>query len=67
MPTGRYDAECIEVQKKTWARATILIVLDGVKGSGFSLVENTQAARIPPTELVRILRELANELEDRFT
>jgi len=48
---GKYDAEATAIREQTKARAVALIVVDGIKGSGFSIqVESPADAR--PTKAI---------------
>lgn len=63
MGAGKYDAECEAAREATSALVTLLIVLDGKRGSGFSLtalagVQNTAIEKVP-----QLLRTVANQVE----
>lgn len=57
---GKYDAECVKALVDTGGHSVVLIVLDGVHGSGFSV-----ASKDPLTErkLPELLRQLADVIE----
>jgi len=44
---GKYNEECTKVRESTGADSTILIVTNGIKGSGF-------AVQATPADLVRL-------------
>ena len=57
---GKYDDECTALLKKTGATITIVIVVDGEKGSGFSVSSTSYflLANIPS-----ILRNVADQIK----
>jgi hypothetical protein len=57
---GKYDDLTTLVREATSARAVILIVTEGNKGSGFS-VQTTDMAIV--RRLPQVLREMADEIE----
>jgi hypothetical protein len=56
---GRYDDECSAVRLATDAEGAIVIVIDGKKGSGFS-VQTSEALAL---NLPQLLRRLADIIE----
>ncbi len=58
---GKYDELCTKVREETHALAALLIVIDGVKGSGFSM--QTGDLRVL-TGLPGILRDTACQIEE---
>lgn len=56
---GKYDEETTLVMDRVKARAVILIVFGGAKGSGFSV----QATEPTMVELPAMLRGIADEME----
>lgn len=57
---GKYDDLCTEARVKADAKAALLIIVGGRKGSGFS-------AQMPPEALYsvpKMLREVAQQIED---
>lgn len=57
---GKYGDEATEIMKKTKARTVLLIVENGNKGSGFSVITRDHSVRfLIPT----ILRHMADEIE----
>jgi hypothetical protein len=57
---GKYDHECEFLLKLLQARAIILAVVDGNRGSGFEVSTNDQKfERVLPA----LLREMADEIE----
>src|SRR3954471_8087554 len=60
---GKYDGLCGLVRRKAKALAAVVIVLDGTKGSGFS-VQVLEGAHIGVIEgLPELLRQMADEIE----
>jgi len=64
MPThtdGRYDAEAAQLFALTHARASVVVVIDGAKGNGFSI---TMADPDPEllTVLAGVLADVAGKL-----
>lgn len=59
MGPGKYDAEAMLVHERTKAHATIVIVIGGEKGPGFSVV----ADELTVMSLPAILRSMANQLD----
>jgi hypothetical protein len=59
---GKYDEECTSVRETTGAEGVILIVIDGLKGSGFSM----QASLDITLRLPAVLRRVANSIETDF-
>lgn len=57
---GRYDPECLAILDKTQAVGVILVVIQGNKGSGFSLncLDADVIMKLPQT-----LRMMADEIE----
>jgi hypothetical protein len=62
MPTGpgKYDKWCLDVLLEVQADATVLIVLNGVLGSGFSV---NATSPVLTKRLPDMLRMVANEIE----
>ena len=58
---GKYDHLCTYVRMKSKAPGARVIVLGGTKGSGFSV--QVDASRLASTDLVAILRDMANQIE----
>jgi len=59
---GKYDDEAQRIFDKTLAKAVILIVLDGDKGSGMSVkADYTTSAMVP-----NILRHTADVIEEEL-
>lgn len=56
---GKYDGEATLVRIRTNATAVIIVVVDGNKGSGFSIQAPLEFTR----ELPQILRGLASDVE----
>lgn len=56
---GKYDAAATAAREATAARGVILIIIDGNKGSGFSV----QAEFGVHAKLPQLLRHLADEIE----
>jgi hypothetical protein len=60
---GKYDEIGMEVLKQTGAKGIIVMVMDGNKGSGFSVIGEPGAIEIFP----QVLREMANAIEADLT
>ena len=60
---GKYDDVCTVVRETTEARVVVMIVLDGNKGSGFS-VQSTQGD--VTTRLPGLLRLTAQMIEGKY-
>jgi hypothetical protein len=58
---GKYDEECTYVREATNADAVIVIVLGGLKGSGFSVQTTTPALT---KRLPEVLRYIANGIDE---
>jgi hypothetical protein len=56
---GKYDDECSFVRIETHAAGVLLLIIDGDKGSGFSV----QAPLLVQVALPALLRELADNIE----
>lgn len=56
---GKYDDECTLVREATCADAVIMMIVGGVRGSGFS-VQAVEA--VDGFELARILETMATEI-----
>lgn len=61
MGPGKYDAVCSEVREGTKAKAVLLMVIAGDKGSGFS-VQTADLAVL--AALPAILRDTAKQIEE---
>lgn len=57
---GKYDALCTYVRVQSRAQAAIVMVINGNKGSGFSVQSEIP---VPPAMLADMLREMANDIE----
>ena len=57
---GVYDDELTEVREKVKAHGAVLVIFDGVKGSGFSAHLSLGLTLALPT----ILRSIAKQIED---
>ena len=62
---GKYDKECETALDATRAQAVLLIVLDGVKGSGFSMTIDVSRG-FPLFDVPRILRDTAADIEASY-
>lgn len=60
---GKYDDLCTHVREATGADAVVLIVLNGSKGSGFSV----QVIAGTPLELPKLLEQVAAAMRDPAT
>lgn len=56
---GIYDHECEVARKATGADTTVLIIVGGMKGSGFSIQSNPGFLN----RLPGLLRQMANDIE----
>jgi hypothetical protein len=61
MGPGKYDETCTMARLDTEAVAVALIVINGRLGSGFSVQGNVG---MPPEVLVKLLRQVADEIEN---
>jgi hypothetical protein len=59
---GKYDEECTRARVATGAVGVVLIVIEGKRGSGFS-VQVHDVADLQPGVLANMLRTVADELE----
>lgn len=57
---GKYDAECVFVRAATGATTAFVIVVGGVRGTGFSM-STTDTRHLPM--LAGVLRDVANQIE----
>jgi hypothetical protein len=58
---GKYDAWCTEVRQETNAGAVLLIVLDGVHGSGFSCQADLATTLTLPELLERVAADIRRD------
>lgn len=56
---GKYDEHCTRIREETGARAVIVIVIDGSKGSGFSMQEQASSCRV---DVASVLQRAADEI-----
>lgn len=57
---GKYDVFCSQVRQDAYAEAVILIVMNGVLGSGFSVQAPQRMSEMIP----QMLRNVAQQIED---
>jgi hypothetical protein len=57
---GKYDKECTECMIKTGAQATVLMVVDGDRGSGFSVTTSNPETLFG---LAMALRAVAKQID----
>lgn len=57
---GKYDDICTVVRVTTQAEAVIMLVINGSRGSGFSVQMHSRA--MEPTELARLLESTAEQI-----
>ena len=57
---GKYDRYCTEVRVRTGAEAVVLIILNGDRGSGFSV--QAQGQELPPAALADLLQRVIDQL-----
>lgn len=60
-PLGKYGAEAHEVADRTKAKGLVLLIIDGDRGSGFTIVDVT-GGRITK-EMPSVLRLAADDLD----
>jgi len=60
----KYDTLCTDARVAAEAQAAILIILGGNLGSGFCVQIADPELRLPPTELARLLRTVAETIEN---
>jgi hypothetical protein len=58
---GKYDDLCTYVREQTQASAVVVIVVDGKKGSGFSVQAHAPMTLVLPEMLEQIARDLRGE------
>lgn len=65
MRRRKYDELCLEVLNKSGGQAAVVIVVDGVRGSGVSIKEDFSVAggEYHVKRLPDLLRWVANEIE----
>ena len=56
---GKYDAFCTLVRESTKARGVALMIMDGIKGSGFSIQGDIELT----LGLAQLLRHMADQIE----
>jgi len=62
---GKYDDECTAVREQTRAAAVLLCIVNGIKGSGFSLQTLGNPAGMELlADLPEVLRNLAKQIEE---
>lgn len=61
---GKYDDLCTEAAKKTDAKGVIMIVLDGEKGSGFSIHATFEILIKLPELLENVAKQIRDDLEN---
>lgn len=57
---GKYEPECTQAMQASNAAACVLIILDGDRGSGFSI---SARVNVPPSTIASLLRQVATELD----
>lgn len=68
-PGGRYDKECELITASVSSDATVLIVLGGTRGSGFSMTINAQkvnplrAMRVVSDALEHVARQIRGDIQ----
>lgn len=60
---GKYDEVCTAARLATLADAVVLIVIDGDKGSGFSVQSVTTRSVAITARLPALLRSVADKIE----
>jgi len=61
-PGGRYDKECQELAVRVQAEATLLIVLHGTRGSGFSMTMLSPSPLACMQTVANVLEETAKQI-----
>lgn len=61
-PGGVYDAECQELAVRLQAESTLLVVIRGHKGSGFSMTMHTGEPLRRLTRTAEVLEEVARQI-----
>jgi hypothetical protein len=65
---GKYDELCTLVREQAKARAAIVIIIGGDKGSGFSVqAEDTQASAVLPDLLENMAKQIREALQGDTT
>lgn len=57
---GKYDPECVKVMEETEAEIVMLAIINGSKGTGFSVTSFHQDIK---EKLPKILRNIADQIE----
>lgn len=57
---GKYDEECMDVLNKTGALSAMVIVIEGTRGTGFSVKASIGVQRALPG----ILRAVADQMQE---
>lgn len=60
MGPGKYDDLATYVRDQARAECVVVVVLGGIKGSGFSVQASTE---VNPSDLVGLLRDVAHGIE----
>jgi len=60
---GKYDHICTVARESTQATAVVVIILEGNKGSGFSVQADAGVNSAVLTDLTAMLRVIANQIE----
>lgn len=61
---GKYDDLCTEAREKTKATGAILIIIDGEKGSGFSVQGDLEILIKLPFLLENVAKQIRDDLEN---
>jgi hypothetical protein len=59
---GKYDGICTVARETAGAEAAIVIIINGNKGSGFS-VQGDPAAVVSVEQVIHLIRAVADEME----
>lgn len=59
---GKYDEVATMAMLQTGASALLLVVIDGIKGHGFT-IQIDATTGISPAHLVKVLREVCDDIE----
>ena len=60
---GKYDKYCTEVRENARAQAVVLIVLNGARGSGFSVQASSE---LDPPVLADLLQHVVNQMRSDY-
>lgn len=60
---GKYDRVCTELREAMGADAVVVIILNGKRGTGFSMQASPQAARAMPDLLEVVVKGMRDDIK----